>query len=657
VFKTLKAKLIVFMALLMVASLVITQIVGVVETKKAIQKDVEKRAQTIIKGVVEDIRDSFQSEENGLLQFSESPVVAQMVKNNEVWPELDQELRTFLKIHENVQLAYIGTADKKMYTTPAMQLPDGYDPTSRSWYKKAEANPDEIIWTKPYVDEITGKNIVTLAKAVTANGRVVAVIGLDMTLDAVTKIVNDSDVGYDGYPVLIDQSGIAIVHPKYKGKDMSDNPSVKRMLANKSGFYTYTSENEKRVMYFDTIPELGWKVGVVYKEKDLLAISHSLASKMFTIAAIAILIGIVIIYFLSRSIVKPLVTLQHQTERVAQGDLTVQVQVKSKDEIGQLANHFNYMTSQVREIIRQINESVAELAASADHLSAVSEETMATSEQVAGAINDIAKGATEQAGDLDTINERTATLSKQIETVTQSATNMQTLSNETKEASYNGLENLNVLQLKSDEAKKELFAVEKVVNDLVEKMKKIDEVIQTITAISGQTNLLALNASIEAARAGEHGKGFAVVAEEVRKLAEQSAKATDLIRQTIAMIQQQADLAMQALGHSKDMYEQQQQAVHITGDSFFKIATMMEELTTAIANITDEANRMNESKNGVIEAMQSISAIAQQSAAAAEEVAASADNQLQALSTVTESVEKLSEMGRKLQKLVEKFKL
>jgi methyl-accepting chemotaxis protein len=83
----------------------------------------------------------------------------------------------------------------------------------------------------------------------------------------------------------------------------------------------------------------------------------------------------------------------------------------------------------------------------------------------------------------------------------------------------------------------------------------------------------------------------------------------------------------------------------------------MEELTAAVANITDEANRMNESKDVVIEAMQNISAIAQQSAAATEEVAASADDQLQALSTVTESAEKLSDMGRQLQKLVEKFKL
>lgn len=657
VFRTLRTKLIILMALLMIASLTITQIVGVVETKQMIRKDVEGRAQSIVEQLVGDIQNSFHSEENSLKQFSQSSIMRQMAKDHKNWSTVDSEFNTFLKIHKNTQLIYIGTADKKMYTTPNADLPADFDPTSRPWYKIAAEHPDEVVWTDPYIDKVTGKYVVTLAKAVTEGSQVIGVLGIDMSLDAVTKIVNDIDVGYHGYPVLFDQNGIAIVHPQYKGKDMSNNAALKYMFQRESGLYEYTLNNEKRMMYFITIPDLGWKVGAVYKEKDLFAVSNSIASKMLIITIIAVLIGIIVIYLLARSIAKPIVYLQGQLEKVAQGDLTVQVETKSKDEIGQLANHFNHMVHEMRTLIHQVNESIDELAASADHLSAVSEETMTTSEQVAGAINDIAKGTTEQASDLDTINERTTMLSTQIETVAQSTSDMQTLSNNTKDASYNGLEKLNELQLKSNEAKEELQAVEKVMDDLVEKMKQIDEVIQTITAISGQTNLLALNASIEAARAGEHGKGFAVVAEEVRKLAEQSAHATELIRQTITTIQQQADLAMKAVERSKDMHAEQQKAVHTTGDSFMTIATMMEELTTAIANITAEVKSMNDSKDHVVEAMQNISAIAQQSAAAAEEVAASADDQLRALSTVTESAEKLSEMSRQLQKIVEKFKL
>lgn len=654
-FKTLRTKLIVLMTLLMIVALAVTQVVGVVETKQMIRKDVSSRGHALVEQLVGDIQSSFESEEHSLMQFSQSPMVLQMLKDQKTWPAVAGEFQTFLKIHSNTQLIYIGTLDKKMYTTPKVDLPVDYDPTSRPWYKKATEHPDEVVWTDPYVDAVTGQYIVTLAKAVTTGAQVVGVIGIDLSLDTVTRIVNDMDVGYHGYPVLFDQSGMAIVHPQYKGKNMSNNVAVKYILKRESGVYEYTFENEKRMLYFTTIPKLGWKVGAVYKEKDLFAVSDSIAAKMLIITISAVLIGIVVIYLMARSIVKPIVYLQEQLGKVANGDLTVQVQTNAKDEIGQLASHFNHMVHEMRVLIQQVNESVGELAASADHLGAVSEETMTTSEQVATAINDIAKGTSEQANDLDTINERTTMLSNQIEMVARSASEMQTLSNETKEASYNGLEKLNELQIKSNEAKDELQAVEKVMDDLVEKMKKIDEVIQTITAISGQTNLLALNASIEAARAGEHGKGFAVVAEEVRKLAEQSSQATELIRQTIATIQQQVDLAMQAVDRSKNMNEEQQQAVHTTGESFMKIATMMEELTTSITNISDEVKRMNESKDQVVEAIQNISAIAQQAAASAEEVAASADDQLQALSTVTESAEKLSEMSRQLKQLIEKF--
>lgn len=656
-FRTLRSKLIVLMALLLVISLAATQLVGVVQMRKMVDADVKQRAQTALDGLLGDIRDSFQSEENSLVQFSESPLALQMVQDEKMWLQLEKQFRTFLRVHENVQFIYIGTEHKKMYITPTAQFPDGYDPTSRPWYKEAMERPDEVVWTEPYVDAITGNHVVTLAKAVSENGRVAAVIGIDMTLDAVTRIVNASDVGYHGYPVLFDAEGTAVVHPQYKGKNMAKNATVRYMLEHEKGMHEYEQDGERRVMYFTTIPELGWKVGVVYKEADLSAMSRSLGMNMLVITVIALIVALVAIYFLARSITKPIMVLQEQVEKAAAGDLTVQARVAAKDEIGRLARYFNDMIGHMRALIGEVNRSVNELAASADHLSAVSEETMATSEQVAKAIGEIAKGTTDQAGSLDTINEQTSALSQQIEAVTSATAGMESLSNDTKTASYDGLEHLNALQQKSEEAKHELSAVENVISDLVKKMDEIDGVIQTITAISGQTNLLALNASIEAARAGEHGKGFAVVADEVRKLAEQSAKATEMIRATIAAIQQQAGLAIEAVGRSKQAYNEQREAVHTTGDSFVKITSMMEQLTAALAAVMEEAKRMNGSKDDVIGAMQNIAAIAQQSAAAAEEVAASADDQLQALATVTESAETLSEMGRQLKQLVEKFKL
>ncbi|WP_461201537.1 methyl-accepting chemotaxis protein [Anoxybacillus sp. TBDG-1] len=656
-FRSLTMKLTGLMALLLVIALVASQTVNYVQMASVMKDDAKVRAESLVTELVDDIEHSFDSQEDALKQFSETKSFQTFSKTEDVqlWQEIDQQLATFLNIHKKVQLAYIGTANGKMYTTPSVDLPPDFDPTTRPWYKEAVAASDKVIWTESYVDAVTNDYIVTIAKAIVENGQVIGVIGLDVSLNTLAETVEQFRVGYNGYPVLFDQNKLAIVHPQYKGKDMSDHPVVKTMFSIDKGAYEYEQDGEKRLLYFATIPKLNWKVGVVYKEKDLLATLTTIGKTSWTIVVIATVLASLLIYAVSRSIVKPIIQLNERVQQVATGDLTVHVEPKGNDEIAQLTSHFNEMVSHMRSLIGEVDRSVAELGSAADHLSAVSEETMATSEQVTTAVTDIAKGVSEQASNLDAMNDRMNDLSEKMGTVTQSAERVKQLSDETKDASYTGIEKLNVLQAKSAESQNELRSVETVITDLGEKMKQIGAIIQTITDISAQTNLLALNASIEAARAGEHGKGFAVVAEEVRKLAEQSAQATEQIRQTITSIQQQAALATEAVDHTKQMNDQQQAAVNETAESFMHIATMMEQLTSAIEHIFTQIHDVNENKEQIVAALQNLAAISEQSAASAEEVSASSEEQLKALSTVTEAAERLNDMSRSLQQLIHRF--
>ncbi len=658
-FRSLTMKLTSLMALLLVIALVASQTVNYVQMASVMKDDAKVRAESLVTELIDDIEHSFDSQEDALKQFSETKSFQTFTKTEDaqLWQEIDQQLATFLNIHKKVQLAYIGTANGNMYTTPSVDLPPDFDPTTRPWYKAAVAAPDKVIWTESYVDAVTNDYIVTIAKAMVENGQVIGVIGLDVSLNTLAETVEQFHVGYNGYPVLFDQNKLAIVHPQYKGKDMSDHPVVKTMFSEDKGAYEYEQDGEKRLLYFATIPKLNWKVGAVYKEKDLLATLTAIGKTSWTIVVIATVLASLLIYVVSRSIVKPIVQLNERVQQVATGDLTVHVEPKGKDEIAQLTSHFNEMVSHMRSLIGEVDRSVAELGGAADHLSAVSEETMATSEQVTTAVTDIAKGVSEQASNLDAMNDRMNDLSEKMGTVTQSAERVKQLSDETKDASYMGIEKLNVLQTKSAESQNELRSVETVITDLGEKMKQIGAIIQTITDISAQTNLLALNASIEAVRAGEHGKGFAVVAEEVRKLAEQSAQATEQIRQTITSIQQQAALATEAVDHTKQMNDQQQQAVNETAESFMHIATMMEQLTSAIEHIFTQIHDVNENKEQIVAALQNLAAISEQSAASAEEVSASSEEQLKALSTVTEVAERLNDMSRSLQQLIHRFRV
>lgn len=151
--------------------------------------------------------------------------------------------------------------------------------------------------------------------------------------------------------------------------------------------------------------------------------------------------------------------------------------------------------------------------------------------------------------------------------------------------------------------------------------------------------MLALNASIEAARAGEHGKGFAVVAEEVRKLAEQSAEATEDVKGTILTIQEESKKAVEQMLNTRANFASQLEAVEATKKVFQKLSAYVNEMDASIQPIHQEIQRTAVVKDHVLETMGSVAAASEQSAAASEEISASADEQLCAIRAVTDSSE------------------
>jgi methyl-accepting chemotaxis protein len=617
----------------------------------------KKNGTGIIQQLKTNIELSLSDYEKSLIRFGKDNQLVRLLSEEGNEADVSQQFQTFLETNKQVSLIYAGSEKKSLFIRPSVELPEDFDPTTRPWYTLAKESPDKVVWTEPYEDAVKGSYIVTGAKAIVKNNEVIGVIAFDLSLEAVNDIVNSVTVGYSGYSFLIDQKGIALSHPKEQGKDLSKLDFMKSVMENKKGLVEYVFESEDRMLYFETINGLNWKIGVVYKYDDLMETANtvSLTSTLITLAAL--FIAVVIGYFVSRSIANPIIRIGESAKAVAAGDLTLKVNVSNKDEVGTLAENFNTMVSEMKRMIKEVDLSITTINDSAENLSAVSEETMAASEQVAGAMEDVARGASEQTSDVENMNERTTSLSLKITKVNESISHIQTLSTKSEHASYDGLEKLNVLQIKSTVSNKELASVEGVLSDLADKIKQIEEVVTVISAISDQTNLLALNASIEAARAGESGKGFAVVAAEVRKLAEQSARATGRITETIFGIQQESIKAVDAMVRTKEMNNEQHKAVQNSGEAFQTIAVMMSELSQSISTITEDIREMTLQKEQVIESIVNISAITEQSAAAAEEVNASTDEQLRALSTVADSAENLSEATKQLQELVKRFKI
>lgn len=572
--------------------------------------------------------------------------------------QLKSEFSDYLDSNASVSNVYVASKTGSLLLEPYVELPKDFNATDREWYKMAISSPDQVVWSPPYKDAATGKFIVTASKTVMDPNtkQIIGVVGLDLKIDKLTELIASSKIGYGGFAFLFDPKGVAMVHPTEQGKDLSNYSFVKEMYNGKSGEIKYNFQNNDRILFYTTTPN-GWKIGIAYKYNEMLQDANNLGKLLAIVTAFALVLISVIIYFITLSITKPIMRLKEQASKIAEGDLTVNIESHTKDEVGQLTDHFAIMLRNLRELISSVQISANHVQDSAGSLSAISEETTASSEEITRAMEEISNGTSQAAIDAETSNQRTHELSSQIESVNRQTGQLLDLSKESTTVSEQGHHQMQMLQEKTVESRAVIDSVEQVVKDLAVKIKDIEKIILAINDISDQTNLLALNASIEAARAGEHGKGFAVVADEVRKLAEQSRNATDEVRQTIEGIQHESNRAIHQMKETKIIAEQQGEVVYDTEKAFESISTIINNMISAINGITKDISEIAIHKEEVVSAIQNISATLQQTAAGSEEVNASAEQQLIAIKNIAESAEMLNDASIELIELVKKFKM
>ena len=203
-------------------------------------------------------------------------------------------------------------------------------------------------------------------------------------------------------------------------------------------------------------------------------------------------------------------------------------------------------------------------------------------------MREIAIGATQSSENADQVTVSSGKLGDKINQMTEQSKALKGITNEANELNIEGQEKMDNLLNSFENSKSELHNMSISVSSLEEKIHAIESVMDTISEISQQTNLLALNASIEAARAGEHGKGFAVVAEEVRKLAEQSAKATEHVKSTIHELQQEAISVVKQMNEMQDTFKEQGTVVENTSILFQNLSSLILNMEHTFKTVTEE---------------------------------------------------------------------
>lgn len=372
---------------------------------------------------------------------------------------------------------------------------------------------------------------------------------------------------------------------------------------------------------------------------------------------IIILFAIILFIAFYKSVKENIEMITLTTEKIAAGDLTKRIQLKTNDETKQIQVSINSMLDSIHQMIGKVSTAAEHVAANSIQLSANTEQTSRATEQIAQAITDIAAGADDQLSNMqaasNSVNEIASGVSRiaeNVETVKESTKKASDTASSGNEAVKKAVHQIELINSKTEETAN-------VLNLLGEKSNEIESIITMITAIAAQTNLLALNASIEAARAGEHGKGFAVVADEVRKLAEESGSAASKISSLISIIQENMKLAIDAMGEGRTAVRGGTTLVEQAGDYFEKITEAVVDVVSQIEEMTYTVQKVNSGASQLVGRIEDVKNISGQSAHHSQSVASITEEQTASVQEIAASLGMLSQVAEDLRDSVEMFRI
>lgn len=579
-----------------------------------------------------------------VIDFCETVQPGQEVAKTEKYDAIMATLKNMHKTDsKNVTAVWVADFDSSQFMEDTGYVSElgNWNITERSWYKEMTAYGNTVV-SEPYINSSDGNVISSIVTPIyNASGEMVGVAALDLSLAAVTDMMEEHSLGKTGYFFLVTYGGTIMYSPdsdlhQTKFQDIEIASGMKAALSDRNfGDYTYRYGGHQNHGYMSQVASNGWVVLSGMPGSEYYSDFFKVVAIIFILFAIIIIVLCVIISKIAQGIVQPIHRLHEVAEQLACGELDVEINIESNDEIGAVAidktvvrlkdyikyideialvldeiakgnlqftlkqdyaGEFSKIKTALLHIADTLTETIKGIRASADQVNG-------GADQISQAAQALAEGATNQAAAVDELLATVGDISSQVR--------------QNADYSKEAVENANLVKQKIEMSNNEMRQLVSAMEEINNCSNAIRAIIANIEEIADQTSLLSLNASIEAARAGEMGKGFAVVAGEVGNLSRESAsavqKSTELIQNSVNAVQ-----------HGMEIVEQAASRLIESVEGVVGLAGMMDELSSAAHN---EMNSLSEVEKGIEQIAGVVtdnSAMAQESAASSEQLSAQA---------------------------------
>jgi methyl-accepting chemotaxis protein len=553
----------------------------------------------------------------------------------------------------------------------------GVNLADRDYVKKAlqgTANIGSVIIGRGY-----GRVVCTGAAPIySPDGKeITGVVAVGMELKYFTDIFDMLKVGKGGYAAIIDRSGLSIYNPARREGILKVNirqnkgmeAFAEQVNRQRKGIGEYTLDNIHKTAAFAPVETTDWSVVVTVPSKEFTAPANFTRNLIITIGIICLLFASVFFYFFARYSARPLIDLVGSAEKIASGDLAVEVTKQTRrDEIGDLARAFTMMIQSLKDkaqiaqkisggdltveatslsdadalgnafstMVATLRRQIQEIVEGVNVLTSSGSEIMASVSQLTAGAAETSTAVSETTTTVEEVKQTT-------EVSSQKAKHVAELGRKTVEISQAGLKSIEDTINGMNRIKEQVESIADMVVRLSEQSQAIGEIIATVNDLAEQSNLLAVNASIEAAKAGEQGKGFAVVAQEIRSLAAQSKQATTQVRNILFDVQKAISSAVMATELGSRAVEEGVRLSTQAGEAIDVLAQSVTESTNAAIQIAASSQQQLIGIDQVVSAMENIREAALQMASSTKQTEKSAHD--------------LHNLGQQLQGIVKFYKV